>query len=140
MIEVDIFSGCRALIDTGAEIPVWTADESLLAALDGVQNTGLRRGISGFGGVSVGNVYWMTWNLGDLHYVDMPLIACRMKRELYHIILPATLFDGMRYTIDNVRKKAIFEVEDNQIVRHVKVRGVDGNLYILSQGTKQRGK
>ena len=42
VIEVGIFPGCRALIDTGAVIPVWVAAESQLAASEGVRAMGRR--------------------------------------------------------------------------------------------------
>ncbi len=51
IIELDLFPGCLALIDTGAVIPVWTGEESQLAALEGACLTGRRESVSGFGGI-----------------------------------------------------------------------------------------
>lgn len=87
IIELDIFPGCLAMIDTGAEIPI---------------------------------------------------IACPLKNTTYHIILPATMFDDMKYSIDNVCKEVIFEVEDDQLARHLKLQGKNGNLHIFSQCTPQK--
>lgn len=41
----EIFSGCTALVDTGAVFPVWTKDEKLLEQLGGklVQNLHYRQ-------------------------------------------------------------------------------------------------
>ena len=138
VIEVGIFPGCRALIDTGAVIPVWVAAESQLAASEGVRAMGRRGTVSGFGGSSEGNLYEMTLDFDGLYYIDLPIVASRMKNTPWHIILPATLFDNMIYTIDNIRKMAIFEAPDNQLVRHLKYCDVDGSLYIFSQETPQK--
>lgn len=138
IIEVGIFPGCRALIDTGAVIPVWTAAESWLAGLESVHAMGRRGTVSGFGGSCEGNLYEITLDFDGLHYIDLPILASRMQNAPWHIILPATLFDHMVYTIDNIRRMVIFEVPDNQLVRHLKYRDKDGSLYILSQETPCR--
>lgn len=138
VIEVGIFPGCRALIDTGAVIPVWVAAESRLAALDSVRATGRQGTVSGFGGSSEGNLYEMTLDLDGLYYIDLPIVASGMKNAPWHIILPATLFDNMIYTIDNIRRIAIFEAPDNQLVRHLKYCDKDGSLYIFSQETLRK--
>lgn len=138
VIEVGIFPGCRALIDTGAVIPVWVAAESQLAASEGVHAIGRRGTVSGFGGSSEGNLYEMTLDFDGLYYIDLPIVASRMRNSPWHIILPATLFDNMIYTIDNIRRMAIFEAPDNQLVRHLKYSDKDGGLYIFSQETPQK--
>lgn len=136
IIEVGLFPGCRALIDTGAQIPVWTGEESKLAGSESVYATGRRGNVSGFGGSSEGNVYKMTLNFDGLYYIEMPIVASRMNNP-WDIILPATLFDQMRYTIDNIRKIMIFEAPDNQLVRHLKYRDGSGKVHILTQGLPQ---
>lgn len=136
IIELNLFVGCLALIDTGAEIPVWVGEEDQLAALTGVSPTGVRSSIGGFGGASEGNVYRMTWVFEGLHYIEMPIVACNMKNISWDIVLPATMFDGMRYTVDNIRGEMIFEIQDNQTVRHLKLLVKDGSIHIFSQQTK----
>lgn len=136
IIELNLFVGCLALIDTGAEIPVWVGEEDQLAALTGVSPTGVRSSIGGFGGASEGNVYRMTWAFEGLHYIEMPIVACNMKNISWDIVLPATMFDGMRYTVDNIQGEMIFEIQDNQTVRHLKLLGKDGSIHIFSQQTK----
>lgn len=138
VIEVGIFPGCRALIDTGAVIPVWVASESQLAASEDVRATGRRGTVSGFGGSSEGNLYEMTLDFDGLYYIDLPIVASRMRNTPWHIILPATLFDNMIYTIDNIRRIAIFVAPDNQLVRHLKYCDKDGSLYIFSQETPHK--
>lgn len=138
VIEVGIFPGCRALIDTGAVIPVWVAAERQLAASEGVRAMGRRGTVSGFGGSSEGNLYEMTLDFDGLYYIDLPIVASRMRNTPWHIILPATLFDNMIYTIDNIRRMAIFEAPDNQLVRHLKYCDRDGALYIFSQETPHK--
>lgn len=138
IIEVGIFPGCKALIDTGAVIPVWTAAEAQLADLECVRSMDRRGTVSGFGGSCEGNLYEMTLDFGGLYYIDLPVLASKMGNAQWHMILPATLFDDMIYTIDNIRRIAVFEVPDNQLVRHLKYRDQGGGLYILSQKTPHR--
>lgn len=138
IIEVGIFPGCKALIDTGAEIPVWTAEETRLTDLECFRPMGKRGTVGGFGGSCEGNLYELTLDFGGLYYIDLPVLASRMEKVQWHIILPATLFDNMRYTIDNIRRMAIFEVPDNQLVRHLKYHDKDGSLRIFSQETPHR--
>lgn len=138
IIELDIFQGCLAMIDTGAEVPVWVQKEEWLAALESVSYIGIRSSIGGFGGASEGNLYRITLDIGKLHYHEIPIIACPLKNTTYHIILPATMFDDMKYSIDNVCKEVIFEVEDDQLTRHLKLQGKNGNLHIFSQCTPQK--
>lgn len=71
-----------------------------------------------------------------MHYIEMPIVACGMKNTSWDIVLPATMFDGMRYTVDNIRGEMIFEIQDNQTVRHLKLLGKDGSIHIFSQQTK----
>lgn len=123
------------MIDTGAVIPVWTAAESMLEVLEGVRATGWRGTFGGFGGPCEGNIYEITLDFDGLYYIDLPILASRMQNTPWHIILPATLFDHMIYTIDNIRRMAIFEVPDNQLVRHLKYHDKDGSLHIFSQET-----
>lgn len=80
-------------------------------------------------------MYEMTLEFDGLYYIDLPIVASRMRNTPWHIILPATLFDNMIYTIDNIRRIAIFEAPDNQLVRHLKYSDKDGGLYIFSQET-----
>ena len=138
IIELDLFPGCLALIDTGAVIPVWTGEESKLKALEGVRSLDKQGTFSGFGGYSKGNLYEMTLNFGGLYYINLPIIASRMKDVSWHMVLPATIFDGMRYTIDNIQGMAIFEASDNQPVRHLKYQNRNGGMHILSQETSQQ--
>ncbi|MCM1267880.1 MAG: hypothetical protein NC302_08250 [Bacteroidales bacterium] len=138
IIELDLFPGCLALIDTGAVIPVWTGEEEKLATLKGVSFTGKRETFGSFGSVNEGNVYEMTWMFGNLHYIGMPIIAYRMEKLGCQIILPATMFGGMRYTIDNIRRELIIESGDNQPVRNLKVLDSDGKTHILAQDSTQK--
>lgn len=133
VIELDVFPKCYAMIDTGAEVPVWVKQEKQLSALACVNSAGIRNSISGFGGTCEGNIYRITLNIGGLIYSEIPMIACPLENTFYHMILPATMFDNMKYSIDNIRKEVIFETEDNQPVRHLKLRESDGNIRIFSQ-------
>lgn len=63
--RLDWFSGCRALIDTGALFPVWTKSEALLRKLGGRLETG-NVSFSGFGGKTSGQLYRINFHLNGL--------------------------------------------------------------------------
>ena len=97
------FSGCRALIDTGALFPVWTKSESLLVKLGGkLERNNIS--FSGFGGKTDGQLYRVNFNLNGLQYIDMPVVVKPMNDLNCHIILSAIMFENMIYTIDTINK------------------------------------
>lgn len=72
--RLEWFSGCRALIDTGALFPVWTKSESLLIKLGGkLERNNIS--FSGFGGKTDGQLYRVNFNLNGLQYIDMPVVV-----------------------------------------------------------------
>lgn len=131
---IDWFKGCRAMIDTGAIIPVWTASDNDLKILGATLE---RKNVSfgGFGGEAKGNQYRINFKLDKLMYVDMPIIAKEMSDLSCHMILPATMFEKMIYTIDDINKKLEIKILDNQIVRNLRISNDKGSLSVYLAGT-----
>lgn len=128
------FSGCLALIDTGALFPVWTKSESLLIKLGGrLQKRNVS--FSGFGGETYGHLYRVNFNLNGLQYIYMPIVVKPMENLNCHIIISATMFENMIYTIDTINKKLSIDTADNQVVRILKLSNEQNNLSVYLAGT-----
>lgn len=118
--RLDWFTGCRALIDTGALFPIWTKSEALLMKLGGrIEKRNVT--FSGFGGTTDGHLYRINFNLNGLQYIDMPIVVKPMNDLNCHMILSATMFEKMVYTIDNINKHLFIDTQDNQIVRILRI-------------------
>ncbi len=132
--RLDWFSGCRALIDTGALFPVWTKSESLLRKLGGRLETS-NVSFSGFGGKTNGQLYRINFHLNGLLYIDMPVVVKPMNDLNCHIILSATMFENMVYTIDTINKHLSIDTKDNQIVRILRISDEYSKLSVYLAGT-----
>ena len=132
--ELDWFDGCLAMIDTGAIIPIWTSTDNDLIELGATLE---RKNVSfgGFGGEAVGNQYRINFKLGNIIYVDMPIIAKEMSDLSCQLILSATMFEKMIFTIDNINKKLEIKILDNQIVRNLRLSNDKGGNSVCLAGT-----
>lgn len=114
LIELDkVFSGCTALLDTGALIPVWTKSEALLKELGAtleIENVTF----GSFGGQTVGNLYRLDFELGEYLYPNMPIIASSDDAIPGYILLSATMFLDMDITIRNSNRTIEIETFTNQ--------------------------
>ena len=115
--KINWFKGCRALVDTGALFPIWSINEDILVEELGAVLIKKNVAFGGFGGEAQGNVYRVNFELNGIYYIDMPIIASKLKENNWHMILSATMFDGMTYEIDTVNKKLTIDTKDNQPVR-----------------------
>ena len=132
--ELDWFDGCLAMIDTGAIIPVWTSTDNSLIEIGATLE---RKDVSfgGFGGEAVGNQYRINFKLGNIIYVDMPIIAKQMNDLSCHMVLSATLFEKMIYTIDDINKTLEIKIFDNQPVRNLRLSNDKGGVSVYLAGT-----
>lgn len=123
-----------ALIDTGAEIPVWTSDFTNFKlcfpdAVLKIESAPLR----GFGEIVYCPVYTCTLKVGDLIYYDMPVMLYRMKNVAYQLILSASMFYELSYTIDNINKQLIIEVPAGQsLLRRLHIKDRQSNMHVLA--------
>ena len=134
VIKLDWFNGCRALLDTGALLPVWTANGGLLQQL-GAKLIKENVTFGGFGGNAQGALYRIDFQLGNLIFKDMPIVATNMKDLNCHLILPATLFDRMIYEIDTINYALNIDTKDNQLVRILRVSDDRGKFSVYLAGT-----
>lgn len=131
IIKLDyIFAGCTALLDTGALIPVWTKEARLLEALGATLD---RKNVSfsGFGGETTGDLYKIDLQFGKIVYPGLPIIVHENNDIPGYFIFSATMFRNMIYTIDDISKKFIIILTDNQICHNIKVLDSNGKIVVL---------
>ncbi len=128
--KINWFSGCRALIDTGALFPIWNKSEDMLVKKLGAKLAKRNVTFGGFGGEAQGNLYRVNFELDGLIYIDMPIIASRLSKANWHMIISATMFDGMAYEIDTINKKLNIDTKDNQPVRILRLSDDDNSLSV----------
>ena len=136
IVNLNWFNGCRALIDTGALFPIWTKNEDVLVKKLGAVLIKKNITFGGFGGETQGNLYRINFELNGLYFLDMPIVASKLIRANWSMILPASMFDGMTYEIDTVRKKLNINIEDNQPVRILRLSDDNNsNISVYLAGT-----
>lgn len=81
VVVLDKYKDCLALLDTGAEVPVWTDSENLLRYVYKARLVKAQEKSYGFGGATYGNLYRIPqFILGTLVYPDLPIIAVNASR------------------------------------------------------------
>ena len=77
--NINWFSGCRALIDTGVLFPIWNGDGKSLE--QGFKAKLLKRDVvfGGFGGNAKGDLYRVNFELNGIYYIDIPIIASEIE-------------------------------------------------------------
>ena len=111
IFEIETETGlAKCILDTGAELPVWCADESLFkASFPSAEPTIFATYISGFGkGVTYANVWsipqivFTDRNHKDQFIIHNVLTAVSSKKKFAFIfIMSATMFLNVDYTVVN---------------------------------------
>jgi hypothetical protein len=117
-------------LDTGATFPVWTASEEVLKALGGIfvmDNITF----SGFGGPVVAKLYQLTVSLGKIIYPNMHLIFSENEKIPGYLLLSATMFNGMHYTIDDENHQLTIDTRSNQAAYNLQIEDRNGELHIF---------
>ena len=131
IVHIKNFFQINAMLDTGAAVPVWTENETMLQAVGGIK---VRENFSfsGFGGSTKGNLYRIpTFTLGELTFPHLPIVATKMNAPFY-MILSATMFSRLIYEIDDCHHKLNITVPDGESTgRNIVVRDVNGRLKIV---------
>lgn len=131
IIKLDyIFTGCTALLDTGAIIPVWTKEVRLLKEL-GAKLYKKDVPFSGFGGQTKGDLYKIDLQLGKIIYPGLPVVVYEDNKIPGYFIFSATMFKNMVYTIDDVTKRFIVLLPDNQVSYNLQVVDSNGKIAVL---------
>ncbi len=131
IIKLDkVFPGCTALLDTGAIIPVWTKDVKLLQKL-GAHLEKQNVEFSGFGGKTKGDLYKIDLTLDKIVFPGLPIVMHNDNNIPGYFIFSATMFNNMIYTIDDITKKFIVTLPDNQICHNIRVIDSNGKISVL---------
>ena len=65
----------------------------------------------------------------------MPIVAKETKELNCSMLLPATIFEKMIYTIDDIDKKIEIRIPDNQVVRNLRLSNDKGGISVYLAGT-----
>lgn len=121
-----------ALLDTGAYIPVWTDEESVLVEQLGATLLAEDVMFSGFGGQTSGNLYRVTIQVGELFYPNMVIIVNNEMDVPFNLILSATMFQNLIYEIDDKNHKLNITVPDGEsTVRNLHIVNSKGRISVL---------
>ena len=127
-----------ALLDTGARFPVWAGDIEELELL-GAELVKRQVEYSGFGGATIGDIYripiiTLTDGVNAISYPRLPIVTNeRLSRDEipFQMILSATMFKNLIYTIDDKHHNLIVQVPDDEsLVRNAMIKTENG-LQIL---------
>mgnify|MGYP002510937677 CR=1 FL=1 len=131
-------NGLKALLDTGAYIPVWVGGEETLIGGLGAELVKKNISFTGFGGTAYGNLYKVTIQVGDLYYPNMHIIASNEFDVPFHIILSATMFSHLIYEIDDHNHKFNITVPDQKsVVRNLNIVDRNGRPYVLCNSEQE---
>ena len=129
---VRLKNGLRALLDTGAYIPVWTDDEDILVENLGASLITKDVSFSGFGGEARGNLYKVSINVGELYYPNMTIIVNQDLDTPFNLILSATMFQNLIYEVDDKNHRMNIMVPDEEsMVRSLRIEDSGGQIHIL---------
>ena len=121
-----------ALLDTGAYIPVWTDEESILSEKLGAELVAEGVTFTGFGGETSGNLYKATLQVGELVYPNMSIVANAELDTPFNLILSATMFQSLIYEVDDKNHRFNVTVPDGEsTVRNLRIENSDGRIFVL---------
>lgn len=133
VVKLENWNNFRALLDTGAFFPIWTAEERILNDLGG-KIVKQDVSFSGFGGTTKGNLYELQkLIIGDLIFPNTHIVACKDLKDVpFQLILSATMFYGLIYEIDAKHYKFNVTIPDHESnVRNLRIEDSNGRLHIL---------
>ena len=132
--------GLTALLDTGARFPVWAADLRPLIAL-GAKLFKSNVSYSGIGGETKGDIYKIpSLVIGEktngLLFPELPVITNKDFDDApFAMILSATMFHNLEYTISDKRHTLTIRVPDDESdVRNAIVK-TDEDFQVLFTGS-----
>ena len=121
-----------ALLDTGAYIPIWTDEEDILVSVLGGKLIKENVPFTGFGGTAFGNLYQVTFEIGDLIFPNMHIVANSELNTSYNLILSATMFERLIYEIDAKTYRLNVSVPDGEnLVRNLRIIDSKGGIHIM---------
>lgn len=134
VIVLPWFHNCRVLIDTGATLPMWLKSITPLK-LKGAVKENQTVNLNGVGGSSTGDLYRVNFEIGNIHFKNLPIVHKEISVADAYMILPATLFEGMIYEIDNISHRLKIKVDDKAYYRDFRIKDESGIPYIYLANT-----
>lgn len=127
------FYNCRVLIDTGATLPMWLKSIVPLK-IKGAVKENRKVNLKGVGGSSAGDLYRVNFDFGNIHFKGLPIVHKEISVADAYMILPATLFEGMIYDIDNINHIFTVKVDNKKCYRDFQIKDEKGIPYIYLAG------
>lgn len=122
--------GHRALIDTGAVIPMISLEAEELQEKFAAQMILGHQFIGGIGGRSSGDVYRLSeFRIGEISFAPFDVFVPYDPLLKYPILLGAPMFYGMFYGFDTEENKFVIETKKMPLKRSFKLRELNGQLY-----------
>lgn len=134
VIVLPWFNNCRVLIDTGATLPMWLKS-AIPLKIKGAIKENYTVNLNGVGGSSTGDLYRINFDFGNIHFKNLPIVHKEISVADAYMILPATLFEGMVYEIDNINHTFKVKVDNKEYYRDFKIKDNEGIPYIYLANT-----
>lgn len=109
------------MIDTGSTMPMWLKSIVPLK-IKGAVKQGKQLELNGVGGKTLGELYRVNFDFGNIHFKDLPIIHKEIKVADAYMILPATLFEDMVYEINNIEHTFKVRVDSKSYYRQFKLK------------------
>lgn len=127
--------GVEALIDTGAEIPVFSLEEQVLRRLFNAELLLKNGSVRGFGGEFRGSIYQLyDFRIEELYYPKIRvLVPNDLSNGFFRMILSASMFHNLSCNIDFKNHQLTIVVPDNEsLQRDIRVLDGQGREHILT--------
>lgn len=126
-----------ALLDTGAQVPVFIGNSEMIARLGGrhIQSDGW---FSGFGGRCSGAMYQIDMDMGGFVYQDLPVLQTDDMNMPFSFILSATMFSGFNYLIDDRHKVLTINTFEEAATRRLRAADSSGTIHVLAETEESR--
>ena len=122
---------CPALLDTGANFPVFTLGQRKMDEMGG---RSMRHEINfgGFGGGCRGILYRVEVDFGSFRYADLPVICAYNANMPFAFIFSATMFTGFSYTIDDAARTLTVNTNTDDADLRMRINDGLGGFRILT--------
>ena len=142
VVKLPEHKGLKALLDTGARFPVWTASTALLKAHGGKL---FKKNVSysGIGGETIGDIYRIPGLIigkgtNSLIFPELPVVTnTEFAEAAFELILSATMFHDIDYTVSNKRHSLIIHLEDNDSDVRNAILKLDNDFQVLFTGSER---
>lgn len=121
--------GLKALIDTGAEVPVFLLPKFVAARLR-MKYRGGGYNLEGFSGSILCDCYEGNIKIGDIVFEKVPFLVNPMVKS-FSLVLPASMFIDFDVTINNSSKTFVMCNDSESKSYSLKVRNEDGSSMVL---------